>query len=78
MQTIEIFDILKLCLIVSFFAFFSGFGVSSFAGMLFSSRRIEKYFDRLIKPPSKDLIARALKIRVAKLQRRIKEFENSN
>lgn len=75
MPSIEIF---KLCSVVFFFAFFSGFGVSSFVGMLSNSRRLEKYFDRLIKPPSKQVIARALKIRVAKLQRRIKELENTN
>lgn len=72
------FELIKICLTVFFFAFFSGFGVSSFFEKAISSRRIERFFDGLIKPPSKDLIARALKIRVAKLQRRIKELENSN
>lgn len=75
MPTIEA---IKLCSLVFFFAFFSGFGVSSFVAMAFNSRRIANYFDRLIKPPSKQAIAKALKIRVAKLQRRIKELENSN
>lgn len=70
-------EIAKLCVTVFFFAFFSGFGASSFFEKSISSRRIEIFFDRLIKSPSKDLIARALKIRVAKLQRRIKELENS-
>ncbi|WP_141113321.1 hypothetical protein [Chromobacterium haemolyticum] len=71
-------EIIKLCFMVFFFAFFYGFGVSSFFEKTINSRRIERFFDGLIKPPSKDLIARALKIRVAKLQRRIKELENSN
>ncbi|MBK0415148.1 hypothetical protein JD974_12110 [Chromobacterium haemolyticum] len=71
-------EIIKLCSMVFFFAFFSGFGVSSFFEKTISSRRIERFFDGLIKPPSNDLIARALKIRVAKLQRRIKELENSS